>query len=478
MRRWRQSLGAVLVVAALGGCGIEAMPDEARRDRTVERGDEPWRGILLHPGSVLPATVAIDGTPTLPPSAPAYVVRQPTLDDLRDLAERHAGGPVEPGVMPGASPDLVGFATGDGWFLAHEGTFASGGAGASGATWSWADRAWRERPFDEAPSWNPDPCPPATPVPDASEFFAELGLAVVATGRLECAGPVVTAQVEAVIDGTLVVGMGGLVTADETGTIVEVSMPWLPVAPLGDLELAPVDEVLQRLARGSHPVWVAGGCPDPCALTTRAASISLAPVVNGGIGGHDHTVTNLVPGVVQTILLPALWARPIVDAPPAEAVGGQAALAVSSALLVDDPAEAETARDVDAAATMPTGPVQAACASREPWRLGICASHPTIAAGQPLLITVSGEVNDPVGATECSPLLEVEMGDGVTVTPPPPRAGTLVTSRFVHWYAEPGVYTVTAHRASRCTVTAEPGGTEPEYDETTQIEILVQDAST
>lgn len=482
MQHWTRYLAALVAgPLMLTGCGTEPEPEPepSPRDRTVQRADEPWRGILRGPAEDYRTAVTADGEPMVPATAPAYVLRTPTLDDLRVLAERHVGRAVEPGVMPGASPDLVGYDTGDGWLQTATWTFDDVAfPGYLINTWAWMDRAWRERVVANPPSWESTPCPPGTPTPDAAAFLGELGLAALPTGRLDCTGAIVHGYVYAVLDGVPLVQQLGMVTVDESGEIVEVTMPFLTVEPLGQLELAPAATVVRRLASGPETQPIDGWCAGPCPLTTRGASMALVALNNAGIGHHDHIPGGIVPGMAQTVLLPALRAVPADEAPPGEAIGGAAAIAVSSALLVDDPADAAAAREVDAAVARLGGAETAECARIESAGVGVCASSPTGVSGEPLLITVSGEVNDPVGATECSPLLVVDMGDGVTVTPPPPRAGTLVTSRFVHRYAEPGVYTVTAHRASRCTVTAEPGGSEPEYDETAQIEILVQDAST
>jgi len=73
------------------------------------------------------------------------------------------------------------------------------------------------------------------------------------------------------------------------------------------------------------------------------------------------------------------------------------------------------------------------------------------------------------------PVLTLDLGDGTTRIAPPPRSGTLVTARTVHTYDEPGTYTVVAHRASRCERPAEPGGSEPEYDDTYSLQVVVSD---
>ncbi len=47
----------------------------------------------------------------------------------------------------------------------------------------------------------------------------------------------------------------------------------------------------------------------PCVYTTGDAAIALAAVTTGGIGNHDHTVANVVPGPDEQILVPVLWGR-------------------------------------------------------------------------------------------------------------------------------------------------------------------------
>ncbi len=105
--------------------------------------------------------------------------------------------------------------------------------------------------------------------------------------------------------------------------------------------------------------------------------------------------------------------------------------------------------------------------------LFVCSSTFAPSVDQPLVITVGAEVNDPVGGADCAPVLRLDLGDGTAATAPPPRSGTLVTARTVHAYDGPGTYTMVAHRASRCERPADGGGTEPEYDDTFSVQIVV-----
>ncbi len=63
-------------------------------------GDEenPLSGILLGADDLSPRSVDADAIPELPDTAPAYTVSLPTEDDLEQLSEAYAGGPVVPGV--------------------------------------------------------------------------------------------------------------------------------------------------------------------------------------------------------------------------------------------------------------------------------------------------------------------------------------------------------------------------------------------
>jgi len=105
----------------------------------------------------------------------------------------------------------------------------------------------------------------------------------------------------------------------------------------------------------------------------------------------------------------------------------------------------------------------------------VCGSAFVSRPGEPIVLTLEGEVNEPIGARECDPVLRIDTGDGQTRIAPPPRVGTLVSARVVHSYDEPGTYTVTAHRASRCKQPAPGGGTEPEYDDSARITVTVTD---
>ena len=475
---------SLLAVAACGEADPAApSPTDAERttagaDGAAEegawvRGAEVWRGILSGgvPGD--PATVSIDGAPDLPAVAPAYRFLPSTVDDLRRVAERYAGGRVEPGIMPGASPDLVGFEVADGWF--H--LLGSGTSSLLYSNWSWTDRSWREDPPDISLDFMVT-CPPDTPVPaSATDFFRTLGVEVVPNGRMDCVGEVVWARFDVLLGGLSVVGMTASAMVDADGRVVDATAPLMNFEPLGELELAPTAEVVRRLAYGPGQVPEDPACGDePCVYTTSDAALALAAVTTGGIGNHDHTVANAVPGQNVQLLVPVLRAGSTTPLAANTGTPHLSAIALSSALLVDDPGHADLARRADADAAVERVDVDGertnGCAGNGNL-LFVCSSSFAAAVDQPLLITVGAEVNDPVGAADCSPVLTLDLGDGTTATAPPPRTGTLVTARTVHAYEEPGSYTVVAHRASRCGRTAEPGGSEPEYDDTFSLEILV-----
>ena len=149
-------------------------------------------------------------------------------------------------------------------------------------------------------------------------------------------------------------------------------------------------------------------------------------------------------------------------------------LAISSALLVDDPAQAEAARRADATSAAPTaaGPACAAEPAEYPV-IAVCTSRLQPTAGVPILLTAHGERYEPVGATGCRPLFTLDPGDGTGEQPFLPRSGTLITARVAHTYLEPGTYTVVVRSASRCSTPAPPGGTEPEFDESARIVVTV-----
>lgn len=478
MHRTRTVVITTTLLLVTAGCGVASEqpdPRETAADDSWERGSEPWTGVILAGGADVTqsAHVSIDVVPELPAAAPAYYFVAPTPDDLERLAELHAGGPVEPGIMPGGSPDLIGFDAGDGWFHAHRDSLADDHLELLYDDWSWTQRSWRESP---PPGVDDEllPCPAGTPVPAAIEhFLAPLGIDIQPTGRMECAGPITRVRFDVLLDGLRILGSGAYALVDAEGDVVEASAPFMTFAPLGDLELAPVAEVLRRLVDGPGTVPPMYRCSDPCVFSTRDASLALSAFRIGGLGHHDHTPSNVVPGRDEQLLLPVLRApaRGATDTLTRH-LDAQSALALSSALLVDDPDHAEAAREADSRQTLPYVPGSSGCAGLHPTVL-VCSSSFAVAVGEPVVLTLAGEANIPVGASECDLLLDLDTGDGRTYPAPPPRVGTLVSSRLVHSYDEAGTYTVTVHRASRCQQPAPGGGTEPEYDDSAHVTVTV-----
>ena len=481
--RGRRSFSIVpILVVLLAGCGAggggvgvdgEADSPDAIEQGTWVRGDEPWRGLLTTAGRPELGAISMDGMPSLPATAPAYRLLAPTKDDLQEIAETYAGGPVEEGIMPGGDPESVSFDAGDGWFI-DGGSLPVGARSFPMSTWSWVERLEREHPSDLSYE-DLQTCPAGTPVPTvAAEFLGALGYEVVPNGRLECMGRGVRVWLQAHIDGLPVAGGTGVVLVVD-GRVVNAMMHFLKVEPLGELELAPVGEVVRRLAYGPGIVPEDPACGEQqCQFDTAQAELALAPLSTGGVGFHDHTVGNMVSGPDDFLIIPALRVATTTPMAPNTGIGHRGAIALSSAVLVDDPANADAARRADesaAAAGLEAQPTNGCAGYAQ--TLAVCSSSFEVAAGEPVVITISGEVNDPVGGSECTPILTLDLGQGELRTAPPPRSGTLVTARTVHAYAEPGEYTVIAHRASRCEQPAGEGGLEPEYDEVEQIVITV-----
>jgi hypothetical protein len=471
------AVAVMITTAACGQAGVGAGDGPTQKAETQDaawvRGDEPWRGLLASAGEPDAGAVSFDGVPSMPATAPAYRLVAPTEDDLRAIAERYAGRPVDEGIMPGGSPDLVSFDVGDGWF--HDGgTLGTGGPASAMGTWSWTERREREHPsgmsYDEMQT-----CPADTPSPTApAAFLGPLGYDVVPSGRMECAGPGVVVRLDLRLNGLPVAGaMATVVVVD--GRVVDATVPFLKVESLGELELAPAAEVLRRLAYGPGIAADDPSCgEESCQFGTSQAELGLAPVSTGGVGAHDHIVNGAVPGPDVWLLVPTLGVVTTTPAVPNTSLSHRWAIALSSALLVDDPTGADDARraDVIAAQAGLSDEVTNGCAGAGE-RLAVCSSSFESSAGDPVVITVSGEVNEPVGAADCAPVLTLDFGDGTIATAPPPRSGTLVSARTVHAYAASGEYEVTAHRASRCEQPAGGGGTEPEYDEVEHLMITV-----
>jgi hypothetical protein len=416
---------------------------------------------------------------TLPPTAPAYAVEPGSAEDLRALAERYAGKPVSEGLGPNFSPDLISFDTGDGWFLAppdllNSPTWYGGG-------WSWYEAAWRNETVYHPVPMSQGPCaaPPDARIARAAlEFFDRVGVPVEVVQPIEdCIGDHAIVSVTPLVDGLPLIGTDGGSWAgalvDSSGTVVEAGGPLLRLTSIGKVELAPADEVLRRLVHG--PGRMIGNCYDGCTLHTDGARLALAFATNGGSGGHDHIPGGVVDEFPSQVLVPAMKVPADGGSPSQNPDASHSGvLAISSAVLVDDPAHADAARRADATSTDSTasGP---ACAG-EPAEfpvIAVCTSRPRPAAGVPILLTAYGERYEPVGAAGCRPLFTLDPGDGTGEQPFLPRSGTLITARVAHTYVEPGTYTVVVRSASRCSTPAPPGGTEPEFDESARIAVTV-----
>jgi hypothetical protein len=452
------------------GCGSTVPAEPGSADPYA-----PLRGLVLDQIDLAPVVVDVGAPFTLPPTAPAYALEPGTAEDLRALAERYAGGPVTEGLGPNFSPDLISFDTGDGWFIAPPD--AVGGATSNGGGWSWYEAGWRNETVYHPVPMSQGPC--AAP-PDASieqavlEFFDRIGEPVELVLPIEqCVGDLAIVFVVPLVRGLPVIGGLSSAWVDSSGTVVQAGGSLLRVTSIGKVELAPADEVLRRLVHG--PGRVAGNCYDGCTLHTDGARLALTFATNGGSGGHDHIPGGVVDRPPSRVLVPAVLV-PAEGGDPSQNpdVSQSGALAISSAVLVDDPAQAEAARRADATST-DAGAAGPACASDPTaWpAIAVCTSRPRPAAGVPVLLTAHGERYEPVGAAGCRPLFTLDPGDGTGVQSFLPRSGTLITARVAHTYAEPGTYTVVVRSASRCSTPAPPGGTEPEFDESAEIVVTV-----
>ncbi len=468
LRRWVASATFLALVAA--ACGTTAPTEPRSADPYA-----PLRGLLLDQADLAPVVVDVGAPLPLPSTAPAYAVEPGSAEDLRALAERHAGGPVTEGLGPNFSPDLISFDTGDGWFLAPPD--AVGGATSNGGGWSWYEAGWRNETVHHPVPMSQGPC--ATP-PDARtrravlDFFDRIGEPVEVVLPIEqCVGDLAIVIVVPLVHGLPVIGGFSSAWVDPSGTVVQAGGSLLRVTSIGEVALAPAEEVLRRLVHG--PGRVAGNCYDGCTLHTDGARLALAFATNGGSGGHDHIPGGVVDELPSQVLVPAIGVpgdRSFPGSNPDVSYSG--AIAISSAVLVDDPAQAEAARRADATSTDPTATGPACASDPAAWPvIAVCASRPQPVAGNPVLLTAYGERYEPVGASGCRPLFTLDPGDGSGAQSFLPRSGTLITARVAHVYTEPGTYTVVVRSASRCSTPASPGGSEPEFDLSSRTVVTV-----
>lgn len=432
--------------------------------------ENPLSGILLGMDDLQHRSVDAEAIPELPDTAPAYTVTLPTGEDLERLAEAYAGGPVIPGWRPHQEGQYPSFSTGDGWFGLTQGGQSDNSYIVNDLSWSWLQRDWLiEARLRGGPEIE---CPPSDAVDEiVIDFFAVLGMDVVPDGIRSCATEATRISLDILLDGLPVVGVDVGAVVDRNGAVVSASAPLLVVRPLADVALAPADEIRQRFIQG--PGFLSGYFP--CRDCTWSAEedrpLGLALTVDGGLGLHDHTPGGVVAGEPGVFLVPALHVSTDFSRRGRVEIVSRGILAVSSAELVADPAEAEAARlaDENAAAG------NAECVTDDyDFDLGLCASRLSTTVDIPVLLTIKGEVYVPVGAEDCDPVLSLDLGDGTETRAFTPRSGTLVTARVAHTYREPGTYTVTAYSASQC---REPGsggaGEETEYEFGQVLDITV-----
>jgi hypothetical protein len=454
----------VLVTSVATGCVAAGPADPGPADPYA-----PLRGLVLESGDLAPPSVVVGEPFSLPPTAPAYRLEPGHAEDLRGLAEKYAGGPVTEELGPNFSGDLISFYTGDGWFIAPPDL-------TNGDGWSWYEADWRNQTVYHPVPMTEGPCS-AEPGPHTGEavvdFFERIGVTVELLPIERCVGDLAIVPVVPLVDGLPLIGGYQSAWVDPSGTVVQTGGSLTRLTSIGEVELAPAREVLRRLVHG--PGRLTGNCFESCTLTTDGALLALAFATNGGSGGHDHIPGGVVDEPASKVLVPAISVpgnRSYPGTIPGVSYSG--ALAISSALLVDDPAQAEAARRADATSAEPatSGPACAADQAEYP-QIGVCTSQPQPTAGVPVLLTASGERYEPVGAGGCEPLFTLDPGDGTGPQPFLPRSGTLITARVAHTYAEPGTYTVAVRSASRCSTPASPGGSEPEFDLTAHITVTV-----
>lgn len=420
--------------------------------------EPPLSGILLGADDLAPRSVSGGAVPELPGSAPAYRVSIPTSKDLERLAEAYAGRPVVPEAFPLAPSDEPSFTTGDGWFAITP-NGENDGVTTGRLTWSWLQEAWFETGQRGGPA---SECPPAADVEAVVlEFFSGLGMEVIPDGIRSCAAAATRVGLDVLLDGLPVVGVQVEAVVDVKGDVVFAYAPLLVVQPLAEVALAPANEIQRRFVRG--PGFLSSYYP--CSRCTWSPvedrPLGLALTVNGGVGPHDHTPGGMVPGAPEVFLVPALNVTATYTWRGSSQLVSRGILAVSSAELVADPAEAEAARTADGSASV----ADASCVGANDMDVGLCVSRLSTPAGTAVLFTVDGEVYVPVGAEDCAPVLRLDPGDGTPARTFTPVSGTLVTARVAHTYTDPGTYAVTALSASRCTRPGSGGaGEESEYE--------------
>lgn len=424
---------------------------------TSGRSEAPLRGLLLGEDDLTPRVVGEGPIPELPDRAPAFAVSMPTAGDLQWLAERHAGRTVQSEPYPGASAGEPSFGTGDGWFTMNPGP-PDDSTVADALGWTFVDRDWFEAGRLTAA---PVPCRVEDSVYDAARaFFARLDMLVTVAAQPRCADQVTQLEFTLVIGGVPLIDTRVIAFVDPGGRVVEAYGPLLAIRPLGDVALAPDNEIRRRLVHGPGFLAPYFPCRDCTWSVDPVQPLGLALAVNGGIGLHDHTPGGIVPGQFGRFLVPAVHVTTTYTWNGVSRQLSRGVVAVSSAEMVDDPAEVQAARaaDVHADAAL------AECRGENDYGLGLCVSRLSTTVDAPVSLTIDGEVYVPVGAKGCDPILTLEAGDG---TPPrsfTPIAGTLVTGRAAHSYAEPGTYTVVGRSESRCERPGSGGaGEETEY---------------
>lgn len=459
MRGWVRALATVgCVTLTLTAVAADSTtPDDAPADPYAD-----LRGLILERADLLPRDVMLDAPVSLPATAPAYRVEPPRTADLRALAERYAGGPVrqEPASW---STDLTGFWTGDGWF-AHPSELLDADRYEPTSSWSWTSAADVQPPSRES---REGPCPAGyvAATDRVPAFFASLGFDATVMPPVDyCYGERTAVGVALTLDGLPLIGIYAGAMVDAQGDIMSAYGPLWRLEPLDAVALAPAHEVVRRLQWA--PGLISGPCYE-CTLTTRGSTLGLAYATTGGLGEHDHIPGGIVDRPPSQVLVPSLRV-PGTSGNPRETHAG--VVAVSTAVLVDDPADAAAAAVADTAA--PPADAARACTTTQ-GVLTVCASQLRITAGTPVVVTVSGERYAPVGAAQCDPMFTVDPGDGSPAQSFLPRSGTLITGRVAVAFDEPGTYLVTARAASLCQVPAPPGGTASEYDYTARVTIAV-----
>ncbi len=342
----------------------------------------------------------------------------------------------------------------------------------NGLSWSWLQRDWLiEARLRGGPEIE---CPPPADVDEIiRDFFYVLGMDVVPDGIRSCATEATRVGLDLLLDGLPVVGVDVGAVVDRNGAVVSAYAPLLVVRPLAEVALAPATEIRQRFVQGPGFLSTYSAC-DGCTWSPDLdRPLGLALTVDGALGLHDHTPGGVVAGEPGIFLVPALHVTGEYTSPSGSNVVSRGILAVSSAELVADPAEAEAARLADDNAFAE----DASCVTDDyDADLGLCASRLSTTVDIPVLVTIKGEVYVPGGAEDCDPVLSLDHGDGTEARTFTPRSGTLVTARVAHSYRQPGTYTVTAYSASQC---REPGsggaGEETEYEFGQVLDIAVAD---